>query len=58
MDSYIEDEIDKFNAMSNFRDRKMNYFSSLKSFWMLSQKALEKYTDPEKGDYNFLDVVF
>lgn len=25
---------------------------------MLSNKALKKYTDPENGDYNFLNVVF
>lgn len=40
--------------MSKFRVR----ISGLRNFWMLSNKALKKYTDPEKGDYNFLDVVF
>lgn len=44
--------------MPKFRVRIRSYLSGLRNFWMLSNKALKKYTDPEKGDYNFLDVVF
>lgn len=44
--------------MSKFRVRRRSYLSGLRNFWMLSNKALKKYTDPENGDYNFLNVVF
>ena len=44
--------------MLNFISSLKQNFFSLRNFWMLSNKALKKYTDPEKGDYNFLDVVF
>lgn len=44
--------------MLNFISSLKQNFFSLKNFWMLFQKALEKYTNALKEDYNFQDVVF
>lgn len=44
--------------MFNIVSQLTQYLARAKYFWTLPLKALEKYTDPEKGDYNFLDVVF
>ena len=44
--------------MLNFISSLKQNFFSLRNFWTLSNKALKKYTDPENGDYNFLNVVF
>lgn len=44
--------------MSKFRVRIRNYLFSFKNFWTLPLKALEKYTNSVREDYNFQDVVF
>lgn len=37
--------------------KKFIIFSKLRSLFLKADKALGKYIEPRRGDYNFLDVV-